>query len=126
MSRMKETASVMRGSWRKNREGFISSYFFVIFLFVITFTAAALQSETDSLKTMVNLEKEGEFFVREAKIISGLKCSIASKEPDPDENGILTVEADDVPETITVYYDPQTLRIIDYTCSRRPDGLCAP
>ena len=126
MLHMNETESVMNGSLRKNKNGFISSYFFVIFLFVITFSAAALQSETDSLKTMVNLEQESVFFVQEAKIISGIKCSLADMDTAVNENGILTVEAEGVSDMITVYYDPQTRRIIDYSCSRKTDGLYVP
>ena len=125
MYRMKEMEMHMKGCLRKNREGFISSYFFVIFLFVITFAAAALQSESDSLKTMINLKKEAEYFAQEAEIISSLKCSLNNMDP-ADAGGILTVEAESLPETITVYYDPQTKRIIDFSCSRRTDGLSVP
>lgn len=110
---------IMKASSQVCSKGFVSSFFLLIFLYLSSLSAFAVSNEICFMKTMMNMQTDAAYFAREASEISRIKCMLLSQEEEEAGSGEINIEiGGELPETITVFYDPQTRRIIDYSAVR--------
>ena len=138
MSSIRETAEHLKRSL-SGSDGFISTYFLVTMLFVISFVTMIAYCDRIEMLTMMNLETAQDYFRSEICVINELRCMIAAAEGDETSfasslfsasvNGTqITVQVYGAcPETLVLTYDPGSRMILDYDAFRdaeefREDG----
>ncbi len=111
-------------------DGFISTYFLVTMLFVISFVTMIAYCDRIEIRTMMNLQTAQAYFRSETAVINELRCMLASAEGDETSfssslfsasvNGTqIAVEVYGAyPETLILTYDPETRMILDYDAYR--------
>lgn len=128
---MKEIIKNMRLAYIKNK-GFISGYFLYIFMIIISLSFSVLFNQINALYTVENLDIYQNYFNQEYIVIHDLKTKIMESDTidiSSQINGIsyhaycqddvIYVEIDsEYSESLVVYYDNETMEIIDFESYR--------
>ena len=121
----------MRLAYIKNK-GFISGYFLYIFMIIISLSFSVLFNQINALYTVENLDIYQNYFNQEYIVIHDLKMKIMESDTidiSSQKNGIsyhaycqddvIYVEIDsEYSESLVVYYDNETMEIIDFESYR--------
>lgn len=113
-------------------EGFVSVYFLAIMLTISVFTAAAALNEKAYFEVIINMEINMQYQQAETQVLSYLKCALMTNTLTDAEyetaDVICTIEvyedavyvfvSEPVQETLTVTFDSETMKIIDFSCDR--------
>ncbi len=128
---MKEIIKNMRLAYIKNK-GFISGYFLYIFMIIISLSFSVLFNQINALYTVENLDIYQNYFNQEYIVIHDLKMKIMESDTidiSSQINGIsyhaycqddvIYVDIDsEYSESLVVYYDNETMEIIDFESYR--------
>ena len=111
------------------KKGFVSTYFLLIFLYIVSICSLTALNDMDSIRTMMNQRTASAHFSAELQVITELKCLLLS---DGDLSGEyatsqgipfrVETEGDvlhvyvqgEYPSQIAVYLDHETRQIMDY------------
>lgn len=128
---MKEIIKNMRLVYIKNK-GFISGYFLYIFMIIISLSFSVLFNQINALYTVENLDIYQNYFNQEYIVIHDLKTKIMESDTidiSSQINGIsyhaycqddviyVDIESE-YNESLVVYYDNETMEIIDFESYR--------
>ena len=120
-----------------NKKGFISNYYLFIFLLLITLITCFLTNYVVQLKTIHNLEISNAYFMDEYIVIDDIKTRLLDEELENDTYVIqdisYAVEVDEsiiyvdiygkYNESLVIYYDNLTNKLLDYDSMRQIDDI---
>ncbi len=124
MSSMNERESSMKRYSAHCSDGFVSTWFLICFLCISELCAVSILIQKFSMMTVLNLRTDTAYFVQEASAIAALKCELENREEEEEVQAIRTIVFEgSLPETITVYLDPVSGRIINCVFERNTNDV---
>ena len=114
----------MRGHWPRSDQGFISAYFLVLLMLILTVIAAQAINLANRLKCAENIIVINRYLAAENAVLAEVKCTLkecirdeAEIPYDHDERTIY-INIDDPAEFLEIDYDAETGTVYDYTVFR--------
>ena len=114
----------------RHNKGCVSLYFLGILLYICAISTVVVENDCHRMKTLMNLKEDAQCFAQEREVILRMKCVLSQKKEDipldamspyrmeVDQDRVYVDVDGDYPEMITIIFDTDTKKIIDYESIR--------